>query len=119
MLAGMICGTVIVVAYLASRVAAEYYRSKAAKSRQMAAVRRGTASKAAETPITRGELGEWVYELINRLGHDESELYEDEMPDDLSKLLNHPLAKGLLAGVANQAGGAEGAGSEGGEFLGY
>jgi hypothetical protein len=95
----IVCVTIVVIAWLASRVMQENYRAKAAKSRQMAQVRRGTPSRSTR----ERELGPWVSELIESLGHDPEELYDDEMPDELQQLINSPLVKGILQG----AGGAQ------------
>jgi len=98
LLVAVICSTAVVITWLTTRVVAEYYRSKAAKSRQMSAVRRQTPSK----PAQNREPGEWVTQLIEQLGHDPDELYDEEMPDELADLLQSPLAKSFLANIGKR-----------------
>jgi len=42
------------------------------------------------------ELGAWVMELANTAGFDPAQLFSDEMPAEIAKLL--PLAKGFIEG---------------------
>lgn len=99
LLALLICVTILVIAYMVMTVFREMYRAKAAKSRQMSAVRRGNTSKSQETP----QMGTWVKDLLEQLGHDEDELYDDEMPDELADLLSNPVVKGILGGMSNKS----------------
>jgi len=97
----VISSTVIVIAWMITRTISRYYEAKAALSRRMAAVRRGSTSKRQETR----EPAPWVSELLEQLGHSTDELYEDEPPDDLQALLESPLAKSLLEGLKGGGGG--------------
>jgi len=92
----IIASVVVVISWMITRTVGKYFEMKAAKSRQMAAVRRGGASRTRETPR---ELAPWVEELLNQVGHSVDDLYEDEMPDDLVELLRSPLVKSFLGGL--------------------
>jgi hypothetical protein len=94
----VICMTAAFITWLISRVVQEYFRAKAAKSKQMSAVRRGTTSRG----VQRAEPAGWVTDLLEGLGHSADELYEDEMPDDLVKLLESPMVRGFLGSVGNK-----------------
>lgn len=99
--------TVIVVAWLVTRTVGEYYRQKAEVSRRMAMVRRQATSKRS---VERVEVADWVKELIEQLGHDPEELYDDEMPDDLAQFLSSPMVKSFIQGIS-KGGTAEGEGT--------
>lgn len=100
--------TLILIAWMVTRVIEGYYRQKVELSRRMSMVRRQATSKREESR----DVAPWVKELIERFGHDPEELYEDEMPDDLEALLSSPMVKGILAGL-QQGGTPKGEGTGG------
>lgn len=101
--AAIVAMTVVVVAWMITRTVSEYYRAKAMKARQMSMVRRSRTSGTQE----QRELGPWVKELLEQLGHDEEELYQDEMPDELQELLKSPLVKSFIGNLGQKGAAGE------------
>jgi len=69
-----------------------------AEKARLSEIRQKSAMSRYERPgrNNQEELGAWVLELANTAGFDPSQLFSDEMPAEIAKLL--PLAKGFIEG---------------------
>lgn len=64
----------------------------AARARTAAATR----ARHAETPAAAADVGPWVKGLMEEFGIDEEVLFDDEMPEELERLM--PLIRGFVKG---------------------
>lgn len=100
-LALIVSGTAVVIVWLVTHAVEKYFAQKMTLARQRtAAARQAKAAGTQRTTEKRAEIAEWVKDLLEQVGHSEEELYEDEPPDDLSALLESPIAKSFLDGLA-------------------
>lgn len=98
-----VCVTVVAALYLVTRTLGKYFEAQIAVKKQMSAVRAARTAKQRGGP-TREEVADWVKELLEQFGHSADELYEEEPPEDLEKLLSSPMVKSFIQGLNKGSG---------------